>query len=106
MKKNELVHLHALLTCVAEDFVERGVVDESAFAEYRELGTTSIALRASRGDHAAAVRLLTDVLSSAAADADASNGTSSNADSTADGGDGESADAGAVTGDDRRLTTR
>jgi hypothetical protein len=106
MKKNELVHLHALLTCVAEDFVERGVVDESAFAAYRELGTTSMALRASRGDHAAAVRLLTDVLSAAAADAGAAGGTSSDADPAADGGSRKSTESGAVTDDDRRLTTR
>jgi hypothetical protein len=105
MKKNELVHLHALLTCVAEDFVERGVVDESAFAEYCELGTTSMALRASRGDHEAAVRLLTGVLSTAAADDDAPDGTSSDVDPATDGGGGESTGSEAVTGDDRRLTT-
>lgn len=68
MKKNELVHLHSLLTCVAEDFVERGVVDAEAFAEYRALGVSSRSLRASREDHERAVLLLVDVLSTAAAE--------------------------------------
>ncbi|ELZ26098.1 metal-binding protein [Halogeometricum pallidum JCM 14848] len=68
MKKNELVHLHALLTCVAEDFVDRGVVDADAFAEYRALGISSRSLRASREDHETAVRRLAETLSSAAAE--------------------------------------
>ena len=73
MKKNELVHLHALLTCVAGDFVERGVVDAEAFSEYRALGVSSRSLRASRADHEAAVRLLVDVLATAAEEAGGAN---------------------------------
>jgi hypothetical protein len=67
MKKNELVHLHALLTCVAEDFADRGIVDAAAFSEYRALGISSRSLRASREDHETAVRLLSETLSNAAA---------------------------------------
>ncbi|MDS0292933.1 UPF0058 family protein [Halogeometricum luteum] len=68
MKKNELVHLHALLTCVAEDFVDRGLVDAEAFASYRALGISARSLRASREDHQTAVRLLAEALSAAAAE--------------------------------------
>ncbi|MDS0298686.1 UPF0058 family protein [Halogeometricum sp. S1BR25-6] len=74
MKKNELVHLHALLTCVAEDFAGRGVVESEAFAEYRALGISARSLRASREDHQTAVRLLAETLSAAAAE-DADHGT-------------------------------
>ncbi|SFR42683.1 UPF0058 family protein [Halogeometricum limi] len=66
MKKNELVHVHSLLTCVAEDFVERGVVEPEAFAPYRALGVSPMSLRASRDDHEAAVRVLAEILSTAA----------------------------------------
>lgn len=80
MKKNELVHVHALLACVAEDFLERGIADSEAFDDYRALGTSSMALRASRDDHEAAVRRLADTLATAAERAERPN-------SDADGGE-------------------
>lgn len=65
MKKTELVHVHALLTCVAEDLLARGAVEPEAFAEYRSHGVSSRELRASRTEHETAVRLLGDLLSTA-----------------------------------------
>jgi hypothetical protein len=62
MKKNELVHLHALLVRVAEDYVARGEATPEAFAPYRDLGVTPMALRESRARHEAAVRTLAALL--------------------------------------------
>jgi hypothetical protein len=62
VNKNELVHLHALLTLVAEAYLERGVASPEAFAAYRALDTTPMALRRSRADHAAATRELARTL--------------------------------------------
>ncbi|SFG12596.1 hypothetical protein SAMN04488063_1501 [Halopelagius inordinatus] len=66
MKKNELVHYHALLKQVSTDFVERGIVTREEFAEYEELGISPVALRASRDQHEEAVLLLSEILSVAA----------------------------------------
>lgn len=66
MKKNELVHYHALLREVSTDFVERGIVTREDFTEYEELDVSPVALRASRDQHEEAVLLLAERLSVAA----------------------------------------
>jgi hypothetical protein len=68
MNKNELVHLHALLARVAEDYVERGLAAREDFSAYDALGTTPMALRQSRADHEAAVRSLASTLAELATD--------------------------------------
>jgi hypothetical protein len=65
MKKNELVHFHALLVTVAAEFVESGLVTKGDFAEYDALGVSPLALRASRDDHERAVLTLARVLAEA-----------------------------------------
>jgi len=62
MKKNELVHVHALLAAVAERYLERGVVDSTAFDEYRALNVTPLSLRAPRPSHERAVLALAAAL--------------------------------------------
>lgn len=66
MKKNELVHYHALLRQISTDFVERGIVTREDFEEYEELDVSPVALRASRDQHEEAVLLLSEILSDAA----------------------------------------
>ena len=63
MKKNELVHLHALLIRVAEDYVERGEATRADFDEYHELELTPTSLREPRMRHEEAVRVLARILS-------------------------------------------
>jgi hypothetical protein len=63
MKKNELVHMHALLRRVARDFLERGIATREDFDEYEALGISPMALRASRDDHEDAVLTLATTLS-------------------------------------------
>jgi hypothetical protein len=62
VNKNELVHLHALLARMAEDYVERGLATRDDFTTYHGLGTTPMALRRSRADHEAATRTLARTL--------------------------------------------
>lgn len=65
MKKNELVHLHALLAHVKNEYVERGVADGEAFEPYRQLGVTPVSVQASRKHHEEAVRTLAGLLAEA-----------------------------------------
>jgi hypothetical protein len=62
MKKNELIHLHALLVQVAEDYVGHGDATRDDFLVYDELGVTPMTLRASRATHERAVRTLLAIL--------------------------------------------
>ena len=62
MNKNELVHVHALLARVAEDYADRGCLTREDLAAYRALGTTPMALRRSRSDHETAARVLARTL--------------------------------------------
>lgn len=66
MKKNELVHYHALLSEISTDFAERGIVSREEFTDYEQLDVSPVALRASRDQHEEAVLLLADLLSHAA----------------------------------------
>ncbi|WP_253736237.1 UPF0058 family protein [Halohasta salina] len=68
MKKTELVHLHALLVLLSERVVDRGLVDRSYFAPYRDLGVTPVSFRARRDRHEEAVLLLAALLAAAVSD--------------------------------------
>ena len=89
MRKNELVHLHALLVLLSEDFIERGVVQRSHFEPYLDLGVSPVAFRARRDRHEEAVLLLSTLLAEAAAldedtyaDSDAARTTSASSSSS------------------------
>ncbi|WP_101297684.1 UPF0058 family protein [Halegenticoccus soli] len=64
MKKNELIHLHTLLTIIAEDYVKRGIAGKGDFDPYRERGVTPMTLTASRDRHEEAVTTLAGILAS------------------------------------------
>jgi hypothetical protein len=66
MKKNELVHYHALLVRVARDLVDRGVVAPEDLEPYAALGVTPTSLREPRARHQEAVFALAGVLAAAA----------------------------------------
>lgn len=70
MKKNELLHCHALLVQVAEDYVERGIAARENFEEYHSLGVTPMALREPRDRHERAVRTLARLLADLSAEDD------------------------------------
>ncbi|MFO8116437.1 MAG: UPF0058 family protein [Halorubrum sp.] len=65
MKKNELMHVHALLVQVVEDLLDRGVVDPSHFDAYRELEVSPVDFRVRRDRHEEAVLLLASLVVSA-----------------------------------------
>lgn len=69
MKKDELVHLHSLLTCLRAEFERREDPPEGAFAQYDDLAVSPMAVYGSKADHARAVRALAGALA-ALADAD------------------------------------
>jgi len=73
MKKDELVHLHSLLTVVRAEYERRGVVSSSAFRGYEDLGVSPMAVYGSKSDHARAVQALASTL--AAASESASEGS-------------------------------
>jgi hypothetical protein len=65
MKKNELVHYHALLVHVARDLVERGVATPEDLEPYLALGVTPTSLREPRARHQEAVFALAGLLADA-----------------------------------------
>ncbi len=62
MKKNELVHLHALLARVAADYRERGLLEDADLQPYRDAGVGPASLTESRAEHRRAVQLLLSIL--------------------------------------------
>ena len=62
MKKNELVHLHALLARVAADYRERELVTDADLDPYRDVGVSPASLTESRAEHRRAVRVLLPIL--------------------------------------------
>jgi hypothetical protein len=72
MKKNELVHFHALLVTVAAEFVKSGLATKADFADYDALGVSPLALRAARDDHERAVLTLARILAEASTAAQSS----------------------------------
>ena len=61
MRKDELVHLHSLLTVLRTEYERRGVPAE-AFAAYDELDVSPIAVYGSKAEHTAAVQALASAL--------------------------------------------
>lgn len=68
MRKNELVHLHALVRTVADHLVAAGDLDPTATADYEALGVTPMSLQAARDDHERAVLLLATAVADALAE--------------------------------------
>ena len=62
MKKNELVHLHALLARVAADYRERGLVTDEDLEPYRDVGVGPASLTEPRSKHRRAVLVLLSIL--------------------------------------------
>ena len=77
MKKNELVHLHALLARVAADYRERGLVTDADLEPYRAVGVGPSSLTESRSEHQRAIRVLLSILA-------AHSDTDSDSDATPD----------------------
>ncbi|ESS10993.1 MAG: putative metal-binding protein [uncultured archaeon A07HR60] len=66
MKKRELIHFHALLSTIAEQFVADGVLHEDDLAEYESLGVSPMTMTGSRDEHEEAVLALATELAAAA----------------------------------------
>lgn len=66
MKKDELVHLHSLLTVLRAEFERRGAASEAAFPDYDDLGVSPMAVYGSKSDHLRAVQALSSALAAAA----------------------------------------
>ncbi|WP_136716840.1 UPF0058 family protein [Halorientalis salina] len=62
MRKDELLHLHQLLTAVRVEYERRGDVPADAFSAYDELSVSPVAAYAPKGDHKRAVRTLASTL--------------------------------------------
>jgi hypothetical protein len=70
MKKDELVHLHRLLTVLRTEYERRGVATEESFAAYEDLGVSPMAVYGSKDDHARAVQALASALAAASESGD------------------------------------
>lgn len=68
MKKNELLHVHALLATVAEEFHGDGRLGEGDLSSYAALEVTPTSVRLPKDDHEDAVLELARVLGDVAAD--------------------------------------
>jgi len=62
MKKDELVHLHSLLTLLRAEFERREDPPEGTFARYDDLDVSPIAVYGSKDDHDRAVQALASAL--------------------------------------------
>ena len=64
MRKNELIHLHALLDCVRANLDGRGELEGSTerMREYEALGVGPMTVRATRGKHEEATLALARAL--------------------------------------------
>jgi hypothetical protein len=80
MRKDELVHLHGLLTVLRAECERRGMSPE-AFAAYDELDVSPMTVYGSKAEHATAVQALTSAL---AAVSDSGSADSSEGDATAE----------------------
>lgn len=80
MRKDELVHLHSLLTVLRAEY-ERREVSPEAFADYDELDVSPMAVYGSKAEHAAAVQALASALASVS---DAGSGDSPESEAAAD----------------------
>lgn len=64
MRKDELVHLHSLLTLIRAEYERRGIASPEAFADYEALDVSPMAVYGPKGEHADAVQALADPLAS------------------------------------------
>lgn len=62
MQKNELVHLHSLLSLLREHFEEEELIDPDAFEEYESLGVSPSQAYKRKGDHRRALLALSEIL--------------------------------------------
>lgn len=62
MNKLELVHLHGLLACIAEDCVDRAELEAADLTEYQDLGISPVSIQESRSRHKVAVQTLAATL--------------------------------------------
>lgn len=62
MRKDEAVHLHALLRELRRYLESRGWVDAEAFAAYDELGISPLQVHRSKSEHIEALVVLADAL--------------------------------------------
>jgi hypothetical protein len=62
MKKDELVHLHSLLTRLRAEYERRGAAAAEAFAAYDDLDVSPMAVYGSKDDHLRAVQALASAL--------------------------------------------
>lgn len=62
MRKDELVHLHNLLTIVREEYERREEPPPGTFEAYDDLGVSPMAIYGSKADHRRAVRALARAL--------------------------------------------
>ena len=67
MRKDELLHLHQLLTAVRREYEHRGDSTADAFAAYDELSISPVAAYARKDDHEEAVRVLASALANRSA---------------------------------------
>lgn len=68
MKKDELVHLHALLTLLRDEYDRRGIAPPSAFEAYDAVDVSPMAVYGSKTDHERAVRALANALAAVSTD--------------------------------------
>jgi hypothetical protein len=62
MRKDELVHLHSLLTVVRAEYERRGDASPSAFERYEELDVSPMAVYGSKSEHVRSVQALASAL--------------------------------------------
>ena len=63
MRKDEAVHLHALLNELRGYLEERGWVEPKAFAAYEELAVSPLQVHHPKEEHVEALRVLVEALS-------------------------------------------
>ena len=66
MKKDELVHLHSLLTLLRAEFERREDPPDGAFAHYADLDVSPMAVYGSKAEHTRAVQALAGPLAALA----------------------------------------
>lgn len=58
MRKQELIHLHALFDCIRNELPSDGTGQTNAFAEYEAVGVRQPHIHAQKAAHEEAIRLL------------------------------------------------
>lgn len=60
MRKQELIHLHALLDTIRSHLDREGPLPNDAFDDYDAYGVSPMAIHRAKGDHHTAVQFLAD----------------------------------------------